>query len=264
MKRALLLTTILILSTTTAGRAAAEGTPRSAYQLSWELDAPILLIAGGIAASFLILDETAPPACAPLCDRSHVNAFDHPFAGRYSATWTTVGDVATVATLVLVPAGLLAGEPTRGGLGDLLVVGEAVLITSALQVQASYAVGRPRPRVYGENAPLDERNDANAARSFFSGHAANCLAGTMVASTALFRTGHRGWAWAVLSVGLAGSALVGISRVAGGGHFPSDVLVGYAVGAGVGIALPALHTRKLELGPLADARSPGLAVSGRF
>jgi membrane-associated phospholipid phosphatase len=210
------------------------------------------------------MNETAPPACAPLCDSANINALDRHFAGRYSETWTKVGDLTTAATLLLVPAGLLLGEPTRGGLKDVLVVGEAVLVTSALQVTAAYMTGRPRPRVYGEEAPLDERNDPNAARSFFSGHVANCLAATMVATTALRRIGRPRIAWAVLGVGLAGSALVGLARVTAGGHFPSDVIVGYAVGAGVGIALPALHDWNLKATPLAAPDAGGLAITGRF
>src|SRR5581483_2288430 len=111
-------------------------------------------------------------------------------------------------------------------LGDLLVVAEAALVTAAIQVPASYAVGRPRPRVYGESAPLDERNDANAGRSFFSGHVANCVAATRAA---LARLHHPRLAWAAFAAGMAGSALVGVARVAAGSHFPTDVAVGVAV-----------------------------------
>lgn len=255
---------ILLLCGGTARAAEPDGVS-SAYRLSFELDAPLLLISGGISASYLFLDEAAPPACAPLCDKNKVNAFDRWAAGRYSSTWQTVGDVATAATLVLVPVGLIVGEPSRGGLGDLLVVGETVLVTSAIQVSLSYAFERPRPRLYGTEAPLDMRDDSNAGRSFFSGHAANCLAGTLAATTALRRTGHRTLSWVTLAVGLAGSAMVGISRVGAGGHFPSDVLIGYAIGGGVGIAVPALHTSNVQVSPMAtNAGAGGVALTGRF
>jgi len=237
--------------------------PRPAYRVSFELDAPLLLIAGGLTSAYFILGEGAPPACAPLCDRANVNAFDRPFAGVHSERWGTVAELATASVLILVPAGLMAGEPSRAGLVDLLVVGEAAFLTLAIQVPVSYAVGRPRPRVYGDEAPLSERTDPNAARSFFSGHAGNCLATTIVATTALHRIGRPRLAWAVLAVGLAGSALVGVSRVAAGGHFPSDVFVGYAVGAGVGIAVPALHGLSVRASPLAFPGA-GLSLSGRF
>jgi membrane-associated phospholipid phosphatase len=237
---------------------------RGAYQLSFELDASLLLIAGGVASSFLFLNESAPPPCAPLCDPANVNPIDRPFAGVYSESWGSVGNIATLSVLVLVPAGLLLGEPSRGGLGDLLVVGEAVLLTSAIQVTASYATNRPRPRVYGDEAPLGERSEPDAGRSFFSGHVANCLAATMVANTALRRIGRPRLAWLVLGSGLVGTTLVGIGRIASGAHFPSDVVVGYAIGAGVGIAIPALHDLKLQASPLALPGAAGVTVAGRF
>jgi membrane-associated phospholipid phosphatase len=246
------------------GRAAAAEDESSAYRLSFELDVPLILVAGGVASSYLFIDEAPPPACAPLCDKSNVNRFDRWLAGHYSPTWNTVGNVATISTLVLVPAAVIAGEPSRAGLVDLLVVGETVLVSSAIQVTMGYAVTRPRPRLYSDEAPLDMRNDSNAGRSFFSGHAADCLAGTLAATTALRRTGHRTLSWVTLAVGLAGSAMVGASRVASGGHFLSDVLVGYAVGAGVGIAVPALHTSRIGVSPMAGAGVGGVGIAGRF
>ena len=247
-----------------AGDVATQLVPRSGYRLSFNLDTPLILIGGAVSSSYLFIKETAPPACAPLCDRNQVNAFDRPFAGLYSHGWQVFGNYVTGATILLVPAGLIIAEPSMGGLGDLLIVGETALLTSAIQVTSSYAVGRPRPRVYGETAPLDLRDNSDAGRSFFSGHVANALAVTMVSTTALLRTHHRRMAWSVLAVGLTGSALIGIARIAAGGHFPSDVLVGYAVGAGVGIAVPALHAVNLEVVPMADTQSSGAAIVGRF
>jgi membrane-associated phospholipid phosphatase len=64
---------------------------------------------------------------------------------------------------------------------------------------------------------------------------------------------------------MAASTLVGVARVAGGSHFPTDVAAGFAVGAGVGIAVPALHGSRLAVAPMAagaDAR--GVALAGTF
>ena len=55
-----------------------------------------------------------------------------------------------------------------------------------------------------------------------------------------------------------------VRRVLSGAHFPSDVLVGAALGAGVGVALPAVHTRPLRIEPVASADYGGLLVSGAF
>src|SRR5262249_18864560 len=46
-----------------------------AYRLSFDVDAPALLLGGALASSFFEMSEHAAPACAPRCDRSNVNAF---------------------------------------------------------------------------------------------------------------------------------------------------------------------------------------------
>ncbi|HEY2730094.1 MAG TPA: phosphatase PAP2 family protein [Polyangia bacterium] len=237
---------------------------RPAYQLSLDLDVPMLLLGGSLSVSYLLMSETDAPGCAPRCNRANVNPFDRPFAGYYSARWQTAGDLTTAAVLVLVPAALIFEEGARSAWTDVLVVGESVLMTVAVQAPVSYAVGRPRPRLYGDSAPLSEREGANAGRSFFSGHVANCVAASIATTRALRRLGRSGLARTTLAVGLAGSALVGLARVEAGSHFPSDVLVGAAVGTSFGLAVPALHTLDLQAMPLAGPQTSGLAVTGAF
>jgi membrane-associated phospholipid phosphatase len=238
--------------------------PAPAYHLSVALDVPTLLLGAGLTSSYLLMNETAPAACAPRCDPARINPIDRPFAGRYSTRWQVVGDVATVGTLVLMPLTLIAGEGLGNGAHDTVVVAEAVLVTAAVQVTVGYAVGRPRPRLYGDHAPLNERNDANSGRSFFSGHVANCVAATLAASTALRGVHRSKLAWTTLAVGLAGSALVAVARVGAGSHFPTDVLVGAMVGTAVGIAIPALHTANVQLAPTASQDGAGVMAAGSF
>jgi membrane-associated phospholipid phosphatase len=244
--------------------AAQERRAGPAHRLKLDLDLPILLIAGAAASSFFVLPEAPGVACAPKCDRSQINGFDRIAAGNYDRSWTTVGDIATLSTMAFPFVVIVADEGFRDGLNDDVVVAEAALVSSAAQVSLSFAVERPRPRVYGERAPLDDRTDANAARSFFSGHVANTMATSVAALRTLQRLRQPALAWTTFGVGLAGTGLVGVSRVLSGSHFPSDVLIGAAFGAGVGLALPALHDRPLRIEPLASADVGGLLVSGAF
>ena len=247
----------------TAGQAAAqEERPGPAHQLRLDLDLPIVLIAGGMASSFAFMSEAPGVACAPSCDKSNINRLDRFAAGFYDPAWGTVGDVATASTLALPLLAVLLDEGWANGLNDDLVVAEAALVTSALQIATSYAVGRPRPRVYGDEASLESRSDANAARSFFSGHVANTVSTSMAALRTFQRLGKPGLGWAIFGAGMAGSALVGVSRVAAGSHFPSDVLVGAAVGLGVGLAIPAMHDRALRVVPVASTDYAGLLMRG--
>jgi membrane-associated phospholipid phosphatase len=236
--------------------------PGPAYQLKLELDLPILLIGGGMAASFAVMPEAPGVSCAPSCDRASVFKLDRFAAGWYDATWVTVGDIAAASTLAAPLVIVALDQGLVHGLNDDLVIAEAALVSSALQITMSYAVERPRPRVYGDEASLESRSDANAARSFFSGHVANSVATSVAALRTFQRLGKPGLGFAVFGFGIAGSALVGVSRVAGGSHFPSDVVVGAMVGAGVGLAIPAVHDTPMRVVPVASADYAGLLLRG--
>jgi membrane-associated phospholipid phosphatase len=233
-----------------------------AHRLELELDLPIVLIAGGMATSFFVLPEAPGVVCAPSCDRAKINALDRKAAGLYDPAWGTVGDIATAATLVTPLLVIVLDEGIENGLNDDLVVAEAALTASALQILTSYAIARPRPRVYGDDAPEEKRSDANAARSFFSGHVANTVAASVATLRTFQRLGKPALGWSMLGVGLAGSSLVGVSRVAAGSHFPSDVLVGAAVGVGLGLALPAVHDSGARVVPYAGTETGGLMLMG--
>ncbi|RYE89070.1 MAG: hypothetical protein EOO75_12440, partial [Myxococcales bacterium] len=146
-----------------ASVAAADEPARGpAFKLTLDLDGPLFLIAGGLSTGFLFLDEGSPPKCAPKCDPDNINPIDRKFAGQYSPSWGKAGDIVTVVTMLAGPVSLVAAEGFGDGIQDALVVGEASLLASALQVTVSYGAQRPRPRTYGEKAPVDERDDANA------------------------------------------------------------------------------------------------------
>jgi membrane-associated phospholipid phosphatase len=251
----------------TSQDASADTVRAPAYRLRLDLDLSVVLVAGATASGFLFLgDSGAGPACMRAggsCDRSRINAFDRPAAGLYHAGWSNVGDIATASTLLFPPLVILLEEGFANGLHDDLVVAEAALVTSALQVVVSYAVARPRPRVYGSGAPLEDRTDANAARSFFSGHVADTMAVSVAALQTLRRLGKPGLGWLVLGAGTAGSTVVAFARVVSGGHFPSDVIAGAAVGVGLGLALPGLHDSSLRLAPLSTpGGGAGMSVVG--
>jgi membrane-associated phospholipid phosphatase len=237
--------------------------PGPAYRLSWALDVPLYLVGGGLASAFFVLDESDVRPCSP-CDRSKINGLDRTAAGNHSEGWGTVGTIATASTMLIGPLMLFVFEGFSDGLNDSAVVAEAALVSSAIQVMTSFAVKRPRPRVYGTEAPEDDRNTANATRSFFSGHTANGMAITVATAIAFFRLDRPVPAWIALTLGVLGSTVIGVSRVNSGSHFPTDVLVGFAVGTGVGIAIPALHFADVAVSPMTVEDGRGVAVGTTF
>lgn len=256
-------TSLLLSALLICTRPAAAEDREPAYKLSLDLDLPLMLIGGATASSFVVMGELPKPACAPLCDRSNVNFLDRSAAGRFDEGWGKVGDVATISTLLFGPLVVLLDEGLKNGLNDDVVVLESVLLTSAFQVALSYGIERPRPRMYGEDAPLEKRSTANDARSFFSGHTANVFASTVAAARTFQRLGKPGRAWGVLGAGLAGGTAVGISRVLGGSHFPTDVLAGAAAGAAFGLFIPALHATHTRVMPTSfSSGGMGMLVTG--
>ncbi len=223
-----------------------------------------MLIAGGVTSSFFFLPELRGVSCAPNCDSSQINRLDRGAAGLYDPSWSLVGDIATAATMAAPVVVFIIDEGLKDGLNDDLVIAEAALVSSALQVSMSFGVARPRPRVYADDAPLGSRTNANAARSFFSGHVANTVATSVAAMRTFQRLDKPAAGWIMLGVGLAGSSVVAVSRIASGAHFPSDVLVGAAVGAGFGLALPAVHRSRARLVPFTTPDSAGLLLAGEL
>lgn len=164
-----------------------------------------------------------------------------------------------------------------------LITSEVIAVTAALQTMTSSLAARERPYVRdcgaGLDAELEDCQESDRLRSFFSGHTSNAFAGAAVACShhathALFGD--------PMADGLACAALflsagtTGIMRVVGQRHYLTDVLTGATVGTLTGLGVPWL----LHYGPLARRKAGqsgalhpslqlvpmlnGLAVGGAF
>lgn len=250
------------------GQGAARSSPPAPpprFRFVPELDLPVMAISGVVASSWLFSHELAPAHCAPLCPREALNPLDRAVAGRYSPAWKLASDVSVGVVLVGAATTVIADQGARDGLVDLLVVAESTLVSSAASVTTQMAVRRPRPLVYGEQAPVRVRSDGNATLSFVSGHTATAFATT----TALFwtlraRHPRSVGPWIALVTGALVSSFVGTSRILAGDHFPTDVAAGAALGAGIGTIVPALHRTDLRLETIADLGGNVAGLGLRF
>jgi membrane-associated phospholipid phosphatase len=127
------------------------------------------------------------------------------------------------------------------------------------------ASSRPRPFLYGEEAPLAKRNSADGGLSFLSSHAAVSFA----IATSTFMTMRRlhprsNAQWIVMGVGGVAAAFVASARVLGGMHFISDSIGGAIVGTSLGVLIPSLHASPVTVVPVAGDGLRGLALVARF
>jgi membrane-associated phospholipid phosphatase len=249
---------LLALTSTDAAQAQRES-GAAPFALRLEVDLPVIAASATIGSAWLLRNELAPAACAPRCDRSALAGFDRGVAGRYDADVRLASDLGVAALL----AGGAAVVLLDGGWVDFAIASESVLVASAIGVTLMLAVRRPRPWLYGEEAPLADRERGGSSVSFPSGHTANAFA----LAFALFqieRARHPGSSapyWLLAGSG-AIAAAVGTSRVLAGDHFPSDVIAGALLGSAVGWAVPELHrvAPRLTLAPTAQ----GLSLAGAF
>lgn len=238
-----------------------------AYKLDLAVDLPVLAIAGVVSSGWLLKGSLAGPHCAPLCDRGDVPVFDRWAAGTYDAGWRTASDIGVAAVVAGSALTLLAAEGPSHALNDAVVVGQSILLANTLAIVSMMSVRRPRPFAHGTEAPLEARTSGDASLSFFSGHAAGSVAAAVSMYITFRRLNRPALAYASLGLGLATATFIGVTRVASGDHFPSDVLAGAAVGASTGVLFPALHESPRRLAaifPSSVGAGHGLSIAGVF
>lgn len=235
----------------------------SVYALDARVDAPLALIPGLLSFGWLLVEE--PAFCAPQCDPSGLNALDRTAAGNFDQNWRLGSDLGLFGALGGGVSVVLADGWFLGGAKDLVVVVESVLWANGLAVLGNLALRRPRPLLYGDLAPLASRENPAAQLSFISGHSALVAAvTTSVFSTTYRRGADRALPWVVLGLGTGATAFTSVGRVLAGRHFPSDVLLGTALGASTGFLLPALHDTPVRLTPVVTGSEARLTVSGAW
>jgi len=217
-----------------AGPLTAQHLPR--YTTGW-WDVAVLAGGAAIAGAGAI---ARPPvaACAP-CDPADLSAIDRGVIAWHSGFARGASDV-----LVLGVAGgaVLAATwkiPAARARGDAVVLASALTWTAAATEWIKVAVHRRRPALYRGGAP-DAATVIDNRKSFPSGHTAIAFsAATAYTTMAVRQRLPHARRNALLLYG--GAVLVGTLRVAGGKHFPTDVVAGAALGSAVGWLTARLH-----------------------
>jgi membrane-associated phospholipid phosphatase len=213
--------------------------PPVRFEVRWT-DAVVLGAAAALTALPLFQSDSVASPCP--CDVGALWGIDRGTVGAVDSKTATASTVANVVTMGLATTDLLLsrpGESWDARRSDLMVLAQAITITSALTQVIKTATDRPRPFVY-EAQPVGNVRRTDVT-SFPSGHTSTAFA----AAAAYWSTVHRRGVASQHRVEIVSlfllAASTGALRVAAHKHFPTDVVAGAALGTAVGWALPALH-----------------------
>lgn len=219
----------------------------SPYYFDWKKESVIAGIGLSTWGSSYLVGNTVDPFSVDkinTLNRSTVNDFDRvaTFNNSFSADKTS--DYLALGSKLL-PVLFLADERTRNNFEDIaFLYAETYMLANGLTTLTKSAVARPRPFVFNEEVDLEHKLGRGARYSFFSGHTSKTAAMSFFTAKvyADFYPESK-WRPFVWTAAAAIPAVTGYMRVKGGKHYPSDVIVGYAVGAATGILVPHLHRR---------------------
>ena len=227
---------LLYTSVLVAGPLAAQRRTPPPYTSGWW---DVAAIAGGavIAGGGAI---TRPPlaACAP-CDPADLPAIDRGVIDWHSGFARGASDVLVLGVAGGALLGATRNLPAARARGDAVVLANALTWTAAATEWIKVAAHRARPALYRSGAP-DAATSADNRKSFPSGHTAIAFAAA-TAYTTLAARQQLPHAQRNAVLLYSGAVIVGTLRVAGGKHFPTDVLTGAALGAAVGWLTARLH-----------------------
>ena len=198
-------------------------------------------------------------------DSSDINSFDRRYAGYWNTDAQKLSDILLYGG-ALTPLAMIANKKN-----DYVTLGvmylETLVLTGGGMAMAKGSVTRYRPLAYSKDAPLADKLGHDTKRSFFSGHTAYATSGFIftakVFSDYYPQSKYKPVVW---GSAITGSLATAWLRVKGGKHFPSDVLTGFAWGAGIGYAIPLLHNknRRFNLFPLISPYQQGIGIQKNF
>jgi len=252
--------------------------PKKIYKLNHKVEIPVIagLFALNIYGFGRIMDKpTLDSTEIVALNSDDIWAFDRRAAqqspsGRESAQ--TISDWAMNVSIFL-PTLLFIDKKIRRDWLDITIM---YLETQAINSNIYTWLGpmytkRIRPFVYHPDVPFEDKLEVGTTDSFFSGH-------TSWTATASFFTAQvfidyypelGGKKWWLYGAALVPPVFVGFFRYKAMKHFPTDIMLGTAVGAFMGVFIPYLHKIKhnknqnLSLVPFTGNVS-GLAMKFKF
>ena len=253
---------------------------REVYKINYKIDIPVTVGMFGLNFYGLYLIGEKPNLTLDQVNTLDINdvwqfdrnALTQSYSLDKSEQARTISDWG-LWTSYCLPALLFIDDDIRKDWYDVLLL---YFETQAINLNA-YMFGGPvftervRPLVYYEETSMQYKlSDEGTTDAFFSGHA-SMAAGASFFMAKVYSDYHPelgGKKWFLFAAALIPPAFVGVYRYKGLMHFPTDIMIGTAVGAGVGVLIPHLHknanmNKDLSIVPFTGGYS-GVAISFKF
>ncbi|RYZ21993.1 MAG: phosphatase PAP2 family protein, partial [Sphingobacteriales bacterium] len=189
--------------------------------------------------------DTSTLAEIAALNKDDINGFDRWAAGMYDPDAAKTSDYLFYGSMPL-PILLLIDKNIRK---DAPAVGflylESMAITGLLYTGSTFLTNRYRPESYTTELPMAEKVDGGYRNSFFAGHVALVATSTFFCAK-VYSDYHPDskLKYALWGGAIAATGATAYLRHKAGKHFPTDIIVGTAVGTLSGILVPHLHKRK--------------------
>ena len=219
------------------------------YKLKPAIDVPIVAGAGGwsyYALSKIYKKDSSSVEDVMMLSKSNINGFDRWAADVYHPEAEYASDKVFYGAMPLPLVLLFDRNIRKDALKIAVLYTEALSITGTLYTSSTY-FNRYRPATYSDVLTVEQKRSGNQRNSFFAGHVA--LVATSTFFTAKVYSDyhpHSKFRWVLYGVAAAATGATGYLRHRAGKHFPTDILLGSAIGALSGILVPQAHKVKKE------------------
>ena len=117
-------------------------------------------------------------------------------------------------------------------------------------VLTTAAYDRNRPLAYSTEIPMTDKMGTGTRNSFFSGHTSTTATASFFMAKVYsdFHPEIENKKYLLYAAALVPPAIVGLYRYKALKHYPTDVLMGIAVGAASGILVPHFHKKRKRMG----------------
>jgi membrane-associated phospholipid phosphatase len=237
------------------------------YKLNLAVDIPVTAVSAGwtlFAFSKIYSKDPTPDGKIMALKESNIPGFDRWGVKPWDEKIDKASYIPFYVVMPLPLLSLLDKDMRKDILKISFMYLEAMSVTGVLYTSGTYWADRYRPYVYSAETPWDKRINGNGRNSFPAGHIA-LVATSMYFMANVYKDYHPESKAKWVFYGLATATTVGTAwmRHEAGMHFPSDILLGTAIGVANGFLFPAMHKnkahRKLTVYPF-SGQSHGLAL----